>query len=49
VREGSWNESETIPMFEATGRSVAGVVGGLPIHLELLDTNGQPHKELLLK
>jgi rhomboid protease GluP len=49
VREGAWNEPKMIPVFEGIGRSVAEAVGGLPIHLELLDSYAQPQKELLIQ
>jgi rhomboid protease GluP len=49
VREGAWNEPKMIPVFEGIGRSVAGAVGGLPIHLELLNQYAQPQKELLVE
>jgi len=49
VRDGAWNEPQMIPVFEGIARSVAGAVGGLPIHLELLDGNAQPQKALLIE
>jgi hypothetical protein len=49
VREGAWNQPKMIPVFEGIGRSVAGAVGGLPIHLELLDQFAQPQRELLVQ
>jgi len=49
VREGIWNEPKMITEIEELGRAMAGAAGGLPIHMELLDSEGRPRKDVLVR
>ena len=49
VRDGIWNDPKMITEIEELGRAMGGAAGGLPIHVELLDSEGRPRKEVLVR
>jgi hypothetical protein len=40
VQDGVWNQAGILSSFEELGREAAPAVGGLPIHIQLVDTKG---------
>jgi hypothetical protein len=46
VGEGVWNRADAVAGFADLVRKVAPAVGGLPVHLELLDVEMEPKKAL---
>ncbi|MGA3212066.1 MAG: hypothetical protein ABSD20_12240 [Terriglobales bacterium] len=44
VGDGVWNQKGMMGQFEELGREVASTVGGLPVTVQLMDTQGNVHK-----
>jgi hypothetical protein len=44
VPDGTWSQPGILALAEETGRRVASTVGGLPITVQLMDTQGNVHK-----
>jgi hypothetical protein len=49
VHQAPWERSEALSAFEALTRQVAPSVGGLPVRLRFLDTNGRSRKEVSIE
>ncbi len=45
IKQGAWNDPNTVSQFEEIGREVAPVVGGFPIRVRLLNTDREVQKE----
>jgi hypothetical protein len=48
LRDGAWNESDTAGILETLMRRVAPSIGGLPIHLRMVNTHFEPQKEMTI-
>jgi hypothetical protein len=46
VKDGSWNDEDTVAKFEENGHSVAPSVGGVPIKVRMLNTVLRKQKEI---
>jgi hypothetical protein len=49
VQQAPWERPEAVTAFEALTRRVAPSVGGLPVRLRFLDTNGRSRKEMSIE
>jgi hypothetical protein len=49
VKDGTWDEPDSVSAFERIGRAVAPSVGGPPIKVRLLNTELQSKKEIPIK
>ena len=49
VKEGAWDEPQTVATLETIVRQAAPSVGGLPVTLRLINTGYQTKKEMTLQ
>jgi len=49
VKEGFWNDPESVSALAEAGRKIAPAVGGLPIKVRLVDSNWNTKKEVTVK
>jgi hypothetical protein len=48
VRDGAWDQADSVKSFESIARDVAPAIGGLPIKFRLLSTKRVIEKEMIL-